>query len=956
MKRSLRLVSIVALWIGLFVGVPAGNGRALTRTTGNPTDTTALKTCVAENRKLDILFLMDVSASLYRLDNKPGSDPNGLRAETVRAVTELLATTTGINSTETGVERSQATEVNLAFLDFGKTVRNSFNQFSGWQPLSAIRAADDANKIFNQFKYKHGDADTDYVGALDPSDRITKDSPKDQVGAIDLLKQSVSPCRVLLWFTDGKLDFDRRPHSIPWVKGEVSGFAGVNEVKKLGKDVLCTSDPRHDGRALVDVLRASSTSSTPLFVGAIGLGKSQDFDLLKGIAEGRNSCGKLPASGRFVNASHPQDLLDAIQEVLLSPPPPPQITPCGKIPIGQQIFQIGSSLQKLSLVVTTRADGATISMVGPHGLRLPVVSNGLVSSSSIVDGISIDRGQRLFSVGSAGARVDYFLVTATLSADRGDWAGNWGLEFCHPGGNISPDDFFRVFVYGELTVVQGQRELTANRTKSIDLTIVGVGSLSNQSGVMGIDLGKYVTKINGQQVSGSSFDSATGQLRIPFSPGKADVGATVNVEVSSEPTFILNPNDKSATPIPINFQLWTGQFSVRDVPKTPGLIAGDGFTRIDKKHLSSTASFLVKAGDEDGQICLDIPNEARLKAEDSSAKTVSARITSTYKDCLEVAAGASPKKVTVSVNATKALLHLESDNFVSFKISWDARTSSGESDQAELLQDIPVVSAGTTTVNWARLVMGLILAILVPLGILYGYNYLLLARIMVPEMAFVATVRYRNGKFVEINPNGTEQQIAYNPENKKALSAGPSRNLVIGEMSIGGRMATNPFGETFAVASISDGIVLGSRGRIGHARDVRVRGLPDLGKSDIGLSSSWFISFVLDQLQKDEKTVACSLIVFGNSHEELKQNLASAAQDVADVFGIVVEEVQTSIDQWTLEQSLKKQSEVSDDPVSRMGAPTVDSNSSQKVNIAVPVLGSDDDRPGQFGNKPPMAT
>lgn len=956
MRLLQRVISLTAVTTSLLIGIQSGQGNATSRPTANPTDTTALKSCVAENKKLDILFLMDVSASLYQLDQKPGSDPNGLRAETVRAVTELLATTTGINSTESTDTQKQGTDVNLAFLDFGKSVRNSFSQFSGWQPLGEFRAADDASKIFSQFKFKHGDADTDYVSALDPTDLRTKKSPSGQLGAIDLLQRSNSPCRVLLWFTDGKLDFDRRQHDVPWVKGAVAGFAGVNEAKKLGEDVLCKSDPRHGGTALVDVLRTSSNSSTPLFVGAIGLGRSQDFDLLEGIAEGKNSCGKEPASGRFVNASHPQDLLDAIQEVLLSPPPPPGITPCGNVPVDKQIFQIGSSLQKLSLVVTTRADGATISMVGPRGLRFPIISNGVVGNTSIVEGISIDRGQKLFSVGVGGTRVDYFLVTATLNADVGNWSGNWGLEFCHPGGKASQDDFFRVFVYGDLTVVQGQRELTANRTKSIDLTVVGVGSLSNQSGDLGIDFGKYVAKVNGREITNSTFESATGLLRIPFAPEKSDVGQPVTVEISSQPKFILNPNDKDATPIPIDFQLWNGQYSVRDVPKTPGLIVGKSFSRIDKGNLSSNGTFQIKPGDEDGSICLTIPSTANLKLDDASAKLTSAAVSASYSNCLQVAAGSSPQSIDVLVKAKKDLLHLDSDNSLALDIEWKATTTSGENDQGRISQLIPVISAGTTSVNWCRLFLGVILALLVPLAILYGFNYLLLARIMVPEMAFVANLRFRNGKLVGVLPNGNEQAIVYDPEKKQALISGLSRSLQIEGLVVKGRISTNPFGETFSVGYRESGIVLGSRGRVGKSGDERVRDVPHLGRSDIGLTSSWFVSFNVDRLDQKSKTVDCALVVFGNSHDELKAHLTEFAKDAGEVFGIAFEEVLAAIDAWISSQTSAESDDGQVIPSALAGAPTVDSKSTTHSNASVPIIGAGNDQNGQSGAMPPMAT
>lgn len=171
-----------------------------------------------------------------------------------------------------------------------------------------------------------------------------------------------------MWFTDGKFDIDKSSHSVPWTtKGAVSGGTEVRDAIPNGKNYLCESDPRY-GEALVDVFRnlRESPAAPPVFIGAIGLGKRvEDFELLKGIAEGAGGCGSSPAFGKFVAATNPQDLLDALRQILV-PADLTNPTKCGVAPDGPSSFRIGQSLQRMSLLVTAHTSGADISIVGPR--------------------------------------------------------------------------------------------------------------------------------------------------------------------------------------------------------------------------------------------------------------------------------------------------------------------------------------------------------------------------------------------------------------------------------------------------------------------------------------------------------------------------------------------------------------------------------------------------------------
>jgi hypothetical protein len=866
------LVSAVALVLGVVVS-PVGAQRK----PSIEENTEQLQKCVQSNGSLDILFLVDVSASLYRMDNKPGSDPDGLRVQALQAVTRLLGVTEGLDETNVATKKP-IHDVNLAFLDFGERVRYSFQnkELQGWQSLSRFLKYDFEDDIFRRFKTARGDSDTDYVRALDPTSLKSKKVSQNEVGALQVLKKGKSPCRVLLWFTDGKFDIDKSSHSVPWIaKGAVSGITEVRDAIPSGKDYLCKRDPRY-GEALVDVLRnlRDNPASPPVFIGAIGLGKKvEDFELLKGIAEGDNGCGDAPAFGKFVAATNPQDLLDALRQILV-PTDLTNPTECGVAPSGSSSFRIGQALQRMSLLVTARTSGADVSIVGPDTStqRISLVRNGVVQQSGSTLGIDASVKQ-LFSVGDSRNKVTYLLVSAEMNPDIPGWSGIWGVEFCNKDlvgtGN-------RVYVYasGDLEIIAPNPVLTAERTKEISLQLVGRGakSYSDPSGFLNLD--SRTVKVDGEEVDPASLAfSSDGQLTIPYSPTNAQIGDEVVVEVSIEPRFDLGNGEL----IPVAFETWTNSFQIRKVPNKPSLEVKGAWGTLTKANNTTEIQLRIHAGEEDGKLCINGISDVQVPKGSPDSGENGPQIALSGKsiiDCYAVTKNQPDLTLPLTVKAPNKFFEIEANGNLTFNVDWSSSTLTEPNTDESLLQQIMVVSSGTTSINWIQLLVFVLFAILIPLLILYGFNYFYGAKLVVAPYYYVSELR-RDGLKILENVNGSFGAVApYDPNQRKKFDAGMggsrTRSVTAQSLVVRGVVPLNPFGEASSAAVVPNGLTVGSRGSSGLAKYGSAASEEVSGLGPLVLSGTWFIA--LDGTTCTEERSDFQLFVFGEDHRDIRRN------------------------------------------------------------------------------------
>lgn len=877
-------VSTVALVLGVVISPVVAQYRP-----GIEENTQQLQKCVQSSGSIDILFLVDVSASLYKMDNKPGSDPNGLRVQALQAVTRLLGVTEGLDETNVATKKPKH-DVNLAFLDFGERVRFSFQDqtLQGWQSLSTFLKYDFSKNIFNRFKTAHGDGDTDYVRALDPTSLNTKKIPQNEIGALQVLKKGKSPCRVLLWFTDGKFDIDKSAHSVPWTtKGAVSGGTEVRDAIPNGKNYLCESDPRY-GEALVDVFRnlRESPAAPPVFIGAIGLGKRvEDFELLKGIAEGAGGCGSSPAFGKFVAATNPQDLLDALRQILV-PADLTNPTKCGVAPDGPSSFRIGQSLQRMSLLVTAHTSGADISIVGPDVVsqRIPLVRNGVVQSEGNTQGIDASV-KELFSVGDSRNRVTYLLVSAEMDPNIPGWSGNWGVEFCNKDLVVTGN---RVYVYasGDLEIVAPNSVLTAERTKEISLQLVGRGakSYSDPSGFLNLD--SRTVKIDGTTVDPTSVTfSRDGQLTIPYSPTNAQIGDSVAVEVSIEPRFDLGNGQL----IQVDFTTWTNSFQIRKVPNKPNLEVKGAWGTLTKENNKTEIQLRIHAGEEDGKLCIngisdiEVPEGASTSGDNGPQIALASK---SIVDCYAVTKNQPDLILPLTVKAPKKFFEIEADGNLTFKVDWSSSTLTELKTDESLPQQITVISSGTTSIIWLQLFVFVLFAILIPLLILYGFNYFYGAKLITAPYFYVSELR-RDGRKIMENVKGKFEAVTqYDPNQRKKFDAGlagsRTRSVSAQSLVIRGVVPLNPFGAASSAAVAPNGLTVGSRGISGLTKYEKAVSEEVTGIGPLVLAGTWFITLNSESCTDGRSDF--QLFVFGEDHRDIRRNRDEVLREVANLI------------------------------------------------------------------------
>jgi hypothetical protein len=631
-----------------------------------------------------------------------------------------------------------------------------------------------------------------------------------------------------------------------------------------------------------------------VFIGAIGLGKKvEDFELLKGIAEGDNGCGDAPAFGKFVAATNPQDLLDALRQILV-PTDLTNPTECGVAPSGSSSFRIGQSLQRMSLLVTARTSGADISIVGPDtsSQRIQLVRNGVVQQRGSTLGIDASVKQ-LFSVGDSRNRVTYLLVSAEMDPNIPGWSGVWGVEFCNKElvgtGN-------RVYVYasGDLEIIAPNPVLTAERTKEISLQLVGRGakSYSDPSGFLNLD--SRTVKVDGAEVDPASVAfSLDGQLTIPYSPTNAQIGDEVAVEVSIEPRFDLGNGEL----IPVAFETWTNSFQIRKVPNKPNLEVKGAWGTLTKANNKTEIQLRIHSGEEDGELCINGISDVKVPEGSPSSGENGPQIALSGKsiiDCYEVTKNQPDLMLPLIVEAPNKFFEIEANGQLTFKVDWSSSTLTEPKTDESLQQEIVVVSSGTTSINWLQLLVFVLFAILIPLLILYGFNYFYGAKLVVAPYYYVSELR-RDGLKILENVNGSFGAVTpYNPNQRKKLDAGTggsrTRSVAAQSLVVRGVVPRNPFGEASSAAVVPNGLTVGPRASSVLAKYGSAASEEVAGRGPLVLSGTWFIA--LDGASCTEERSDFQVFVFGEDHRDIRRNRDEVLREAINLIKPIEDAVQ----------------------------------------------------------------
>ena len=233
-----------------------------------------LSECVASRHGLQVLVLVDSSASLRKTDPQD------------RRVTAMASSLRGLSRIAAAAGPSGApNHVDVALAGFGER----FEMVHDWSALdpSTIESLIDATESFAD---RDKDVDTDYYDALLGARDQMADHARSFAGGV--------PCQALLWFTDGEYEVSdkrRSKTSKSYAPDIVLGRPGSGaKVVAIGTERLCAPD------GVVDGLRSDGVKT---FTVALSSGLPPEAsDLLVAIANGSSgavTCGERggPATG-----------------------------------------------------------------------------------------------------------------------------------------------------------------------------------------------------------------------------------------------------------------------------------------------------------------------------------------------------------------------------------------------------------------------------------------------------------------------------------------------------------------------------------------------------------------------------------------------------------------------------------------------------------------------------------
>jgi hypothetical protein len=375
--RKVSAVSAVALVVSLLVG-PIPSSALTTKEKYEP-----FKDCLNAQTASSWLVLMDTSQSLQ----KPNVDPEDDR---VRVLEELLIAITP--------KSDSGNDVYLEIWEFGEKVRRAEGlQGKDWQALNNTSLGKFLDVVKGLTTAEH-DFHTDYLRALRPANpyNAERNEIATERGVIEVFERQTRPtCQVLVWFSDGELSLEKGyvSHGLAQtftagdaedyddlVAGDLEEVLGRNEVDLIQE--LC----RWNGP--VDQLRGSGRAGlktgNATYIITVGLGEGDRFGVLQAIAEGETStemttdhdgdleglttCGQKPGLGIFRPAENVGDLdfvffgISAGTETELCGGESGEDEWCKRVP-----FRISPAMSYFSILLGRSGSTVEVNLEGPKG-------------------------------------------------------------------------------------------------------------------------------------------------------------------------------------------------------------------------------------------------------------------------------------------------------------------------------------------------------------------------------------------------------------------------------------------------------------------------------------------------------------------------------------------------------------------------------------------------------------
>jgi hypothetical protein len=307
-----------------------------------------------------------------------------------------------------------------------------------------------------QFAALNTGFETDYYVALVQAKQLLDQQ------AIAMDPTGTTPvCKLMVWFTDGRLELDNRTNqeevqdygsTAPWAPNIplTSSQPGINgPATNRARQLMCQPG------GLVDQMRSDGIFSA-VFPLETQIAPS-DLDFLGAVAQGQDgstTCGTpgpaAESSGALIPSSDAsQIVLNFYQAAVLTPPIPPGSVSRGVCPssaptctAGSSTFVLDPSLSKFNILGVTQNSNIDVDLTGPTGVSL-ALGRGSSGSGTL-----------------SGAQLSWnwlspttLVVTGTLAEGlASQWSGTWSVTFLDPNGqNPTAVNDVEVFLFSDLT-------------------------------------------------------------------------------------------------------------------------------------------------------------------------------------------------------------------------------------------------------------------------------------------------------------------------------------------------------------------------------------------------------------------------------------------------------------------------------------------------------------------------
>lgn len=647
--------------------------------------------CLANRGAGDLLLLIDSSGSLRE------TDPLDERVTAATYLLEQMAATS----------KDAGFTIDVAIDSFDTSV----DPVAPWTRLEGGTLGGLRSAVSGLAERDAG-VDTDYWTALETA--------RQQLGD-RAVADSTPHCQAVAWFSDGKLDLERRTSKArarlqvpPYVgQGTLATEEGVAAAEQAAESDLCRP------AGLADQLRAAG-----IWLFGVGLSPTRDdvtFSLMRSITTGTagsGTCGALtdPSPGAFVLAADIDDLIFAFDR-FAAPGRAPithvagicQTAVCAE---QEHPFVLDDSIRSVHVLGSADLAGVSAYLVPPDGKPVPLPRAEPGTEQSVAVGQT--------SVGLVWESDK----TLTLAMARGaTWAGRWSLVFVDEKGT-SPQALSRtqIRIVGDLVPTWSAGTKTVHVGEVLHGTTLGLADAAGKPVDPAALLGKVGLSVTLLASDGTSVPVATGL-------GPQDIAKPLDIDLAAVkpgPARVRLVLDLTTADAVVNGQAVPGTaFAPQQVDVPVTLLAP-----VDFPEVGRSAAFGVAEGRANLAASLTVEGPGCVWLDDASL-TVKGRPAGIGDVAVSSTASSAETCVRVEEGATGALpLRLTTGAAGNGGLAGSVNVMTAPLDESERAVAVPVVVSADLRKPWStpRGVLGFVVALVLGPGLPLALLYVLKAR------------------------------------------------------------------------------------------------------------------------------------------------------------------------------------------------------------------------------------